>query len=157
MPPKKVEIKPTVSLQEVKKPVNVNVNINPNTNPNPNLKKEEMSKKPLEKPNQEVKKEEVKDYINKKNYADDAFDFYKNYDPSKNKFDPILSIYERANLIGIRATQIENGAPVFVDVPEGLEDVIEIAEMELAQKKLPLIVCREGREYWRAADLIDKL
>ena len=150
MPPKKVEIKPTVSLQEVKKPVNINV------------KKEEIPKKQLEKPREEVKKEEVKkeevkDYINLKNYADDAFDFYKNYDPSKNKFDPILSIYERANFIGIRATQIENGAPVFVDVPEGLEDVIEIAEMELAQKKLPLIVCREGREYWRAADLIDKL
>ena len=153
MPPKKVEIKSSVSLQEVKKPVNANV------------KKEEISKKQLEKPREEVKKEEIKeikkeeskDYINLKNYADDAFDFYKNYDPSKNKFDPILSIYERANLIGIRATQIENGAPVFVDVPEGLEDVIEIAEMELAQKKLPLIVCREGREYWRASDLIDKL
>ena len=144
MPPKKVEIKQSVSLQEVKKPVNTN----------PHLKK------PLEKLSQEVKeevKEEVKDYINKKNYADDAFDFYKNYDPSKNKFDPIISIYERANFIGIRATQIENGAPVFVDVPEGLEDVIEIAEMELAQKKLPLIVCREGREYWRAADLIDTI
>ena len=137
MPPKKVEIKstPTVSSQEVKK----------------HIKKEEIIKKPLE----EVK--DVKEIKSNKNYADDAFDFYKNYDPSKNKFDPILSIYERTNLIGIRATQIENGAPVFVDVPEGLEDVIQIAEMELAQKKLPLIICREGREYWRAADLTDTL
>jgi DNA-directed RNA polymerase subunit K/omega len=133
MPPKKVEIKPTVPSQEIKKEVKSEV-------------KSEV--KP------EVKSE-VKHEV--KNYGDDAFDFYKNYDASKNKFDPILSIYERANLIGIRATQIENGAPVFVDVPEGLEDVIEIAEMELAQKKLPLIICREGREYWRAADLIDKL
>ena len=59
MPPKKVEIKPTVSLQEVKKPVNINV------------KKEEIPKKQLEKPREEVKKEEVKkeevkDYINLK-------------------------------------------------------------------------------------------
>jgi len=145
MPPKKLENKPTVSLQEVKKPI----------------KKEEIIKKPIEevkvKEEKDDFKEEVKEIKSNKNYADDAFDFYKNYDPSKNKFDPILSIYERTNLIGIRATQIENGAPVFVDVPEGLEDVVQIAEMELAQKKLPLIICREGREYWRAADLTDTL
>ena len=144
MPPKKVEIKstPTVSSQEVKK----------------HIKKEEIIKKPLEEVKEKEEKEkDIKEIKSNKNYADDAFDFYKNYDPSKNKFDPILSIYERTNLIGIRATQIENGAPVFVDVPEGLEDVIEIAEMELAQKKLPLIICREGREYWRAADLTDTL
>lgn len=139
MPPKKLENKPTVSLQEVKK----------------TIKKEEIHKKQVEEVKE--KEDEVKEIKSNKNYADDAFDFYKNYDPSKNKFDPILSIYEKTNLIGIRATQIENGAPVFVDVPEGLEDVVQIAEMELAQKKLPLIICREGREYWRAADLTDTL
>ena len=139
MPPKKLENKPTVSLQEVKK----------------TIKNEEIHKKPVEEVKE--KEDEVKEIKSNKNYADDAFDFYKNYDPSKNKFDPILSIYEKTNLIGIRATQIENGAPVFVDVPEGLEDVVQIAEMELAQKKLPLIICREGREYWRAADLTDTI
>jgi DNA-directed RNA polymerase subunit K/omega len=139
MPPKKLENKPTVSLQEVKK----------------TIKNEEIHKKPFEEVKE--KEDEVKEIKSNKNYADDAFDFYKNYDPSKNKFDPILSIYEKTNLIGIRATQIENGAPVFVDVPEGLEDVVQIAEMELAQKKLPLIICREGREYWRAADLTDTI
>lgn len=145
MPPKKLENKPTVLLQEVKK----------------TIKKEEIIKKPLEEVKVKEEKDDVKDDVKEiksnKNYANDAFDFYKNYDPSKNKFDPILSIYERTNLIGIRATQIENGAPVFVDVPEGLEDVVQIAEMELAQKKLPLIICREGREYWRAADLTDTI
>ena len=143
MPPKKIENKPTVSLQEVKK----------------TIKNQEILKKPLEevKVKKDDLKDEVKEIKSNKNYADDAFDFYKNYDPSKNKFDPILSIYEKTNLIGIRATQIENGAPVFVDVPDGLEDVVQIAEMELAQKKLPLIICREGREYWRAADLTDTI
>jgi DNA-directed RNA polymerase subunit K/omega len=141
MPPKKLENKPTVSLQEVNK----------------TIKKEEIIKKPLGEVKEKEEKDDVKEIKSNKNYADDAFDFYKNYDPSKNKFDPILSIYEKTNLIGIRATQIENGAPVFVDVPEGLEDVVQIAEMELAQKKLPLIICREGREYWRAADLTDTL
>jgi len=34
-----------------------------------------------------------------------------------------------------------------------MESVIEIAELELKMKKIPLIICREGREYWRVADL----
>lgn len=93
-------------------------------------------------------KEENKGYT-------DAYDFYKNYDTSKNVFSPYMTIYEKAAIIGIRATQISEGSPVLVDVPEGIEDVIQIAEMELAQKKLCMIVCRENREYWRVCDLID--
>jgi DNA-directed RNA polymerase subunit K/omega len=85
----------------------------------------------------------------------DAYDFYQNYDTSKNVFSPYMTIYEKAAIIGIRATQISEGSPVLVDVPEGIEDVIQIAEMELAQKKLCMIVCRENREYWRVCDLID--
>jgi DNA-directed RNA polymerase subunit K/omega len=87
--------------------------------------------------------------------ATDAYDFYQNYDPSKNKTDPILNQYERAAVIGIRASQIAEGSPVLVDVPEGVEDPIKIAEMELKEKKLCMIICREGREYWRVCDLVD--
>ena len=90
-----------------------------------------------------------------KNLAADAYDFYKTYDPSKNKTDPILNQYERAAVIGIRASQIAEGSPVLVDVPEGIEDPIKIAEMELKAKKLCMIICREGREYWRVCDLVD--
>ena len=90
-----------------------------------------------------------------KNLAADAYDFYKTYDPSKNKTDPILNQYERAAVIGIRASQIAEGSPVLVDVPEGIEDPITIAEMELKAKKLCMIICREGREYWRVCDLVD--
>ena len=89
------------------------------------------------------------------NTVSDAYDFYQNYDTSKNVFSPYMTIYEKAAIIGIRATQISEGSPVLVDVPEGIEDVIQIAEMELAQKKLCMIVCRENREYWRVCDLID--
>jgi DNA-directed RNA polymerase subunit K/omega len=88
-----------------------------------------------------------------KNQADDAYDFYKNYDPSKNQYDPILTPYERTSIIGVRATQLEDGAIPLVDIPEGMESVIEIAELELKMKKIPLIICREGREYWRVSDL----
>jgi DNA-directed RNA polymerase I, II, and III subunit RPABC2 len=87
--------------------------------------------------------------------SSDAYDFYKNYDTSKNKMDPILNQYERASVIGIRAQQISEGAIPMIDVPEGIESAIEIATMELKMKKMPLIICREGLEYWRVCDLVD--
>ncbi len=137
MPPKKTEIKsaPVPIKQEIKKEKEVN-----------DLKnKENVSESDSESENS---KEEMK-----KDMASDAYDFYKNYDPSKNEFDPILTNYERTSIIGVRATQLEDGAIPLVDIPEGMESVIEIAELELKMKKIPLIICREGREYWRVADL----
>jgi DNA-directed RNA polymerase subunit K/omega len=85
----------------------------------------------------------------------DAFDFYQKYDASKNIYDPWLTLFERTLILGVRATQLENGAQALVNVPEGIENVLEIAELELSAGKLPLIICRENREYWRVADLAD--
>jgi DNA-directed RNA polymerase subunit K/omega len=85
----------------------------------------------------------------------DAYDFYKNYDPSKNKMTPYLTTFEKCSIIGIRSQMIADGSPVLIDIPEGIENCETIARMELQQKKIPLIVCREGREYWRVSDLID--
>jgi DNA-directed RNA polymerase subunit K/omega len=99
--------------------------------------------------------EKVNDNFKNKNFADDAYDFYKTYDPSKNQYDPVLTPYERTSIIGVRATQLEDGAIPLVDIPEGMESVIEIAELELKMKKIPLIICREGREYWRVSDLVN--
>lgn len=70
---------------------------------------------------------------------------------------PILSKYERARVLGVRAKQINNGAEVFVDVPEEVIEGYVIAEKELTNKVLPFIIRRplpNGRsEYWRLADL----
>jgi DNA-directed RNA polymerase subunit K/omega len=110
------------------------------------------------KPVKELVKEEKEEKVEKVDVsymASDAYDFYKNYDTSKNKMDPILNQYERASVIGIRAQQISEGAIPMIDVPEGIENPIEIATMELKMKKMPLIICREGREYWRVCDLVD--
>ncbi len=85
----------------------------------------------------------------------DAYDFYKNYDPSKNKMTPYLTTFEKCSIIGIRSQMIADGSPVLIDIPEGIENCETIARMELQQKKIPLIICREGREYWRVSDLID--
>lgn len=71
-----------------------------------------------------------------------------------------LTKYEKARVIGIRATQIESGFPTFVDIPEGLEtNPIAIAELELENKKIPFKIKRpfaNGEfEYWRVSDLIN--
>jgi DNA-directed RNA polymerase subunit K/omega len=133
----------------------------------PKLKKSELVSKPKEKVEEvpvvdDDKKEDFDPSKKQKlpnfneNILDlDAFDFYKKYDPSKNIYDPWLTLYERTSVLGIRATQLENGAQPLVNVPEGIENVVEIAELELAAGKLPLIICREGVEYWRVSDLAD--
>jgi len=120
--------------------------------------KEKEVKEPKEKEVKEQKKEqdELEDTKQNKGKVDfDIYDFYKNYDPSKNKFDPILTLYEFTSCLGIRETQLSEGASPLVDVPEGMESVEDIALLEMKQGKCPLIICREGKEYWRVCDLVN--
>lgn len=70
---------------------------------------------------------------------------------------PILSKYEKTRIIGQRAKQLEVGAKPFIDVPDGINRGITIAEMELKAKKIPFIIRRplpnNGFEYWKVEDL----
>ena len=70
---------------------------------------------------------------------------------------PIMTRYERAKILGLRATQINSGADILIDIPDNIIDGITIAKMELAQKKIPFIVRRplpNGKsEYWDINDL----
>ncbi len=70
---------------------------------------------------------------------------------------PFLTKYEKARIIGQRATQLNAGATPFVKVPESVIDGIIIAEMELKEKKIPFIIRRPlpngGSEYWSLKDL----
>ena len=78
------------------------------------------------------------------------------YDPTKNKSRPIITIYERTLLIGKRATQIAYGANPLIEVQPGMDE-IAIAEEELKQRKIPLIIKRsigDHTEYWRPSDMI---
>ena len=52
-----------------------------------------------------------------------------------------LTKFEISRIIGQRAEQIANGAPVFVDYT-GLTDAISIAELEFKEQKTPLKVIR---------------
>ena len=74
----------------------------------------------------------------------------KLYEQKKSK--PIMTKYERARCIGIRATQISRGAKSYVKVSDPHEDPISIAERELDEKQSPLIIERNinnTQEYWR--------
>ncbi len=59
-------------------------------------------------------------------------------------------------MIGKRATQLACGAEPLVDVPEGIDDIYQIAQIELQQRKIPFMVKRQigdHFEYWKIDDL----
>ena len=70
---------------------------------------------------------------------------------------PILTKFERARILGQRAKQIESGAKPLVKVPDNIIDGYLIAELELAEKKIPFVIKRplpDGScEYWSVKDL----
>jgi len=70
---------------------------------------------------------------------------------------PILTRFERAKVIGQRATQINNGSQPFIPVQEDIIDGLVIAEMELKEKAIPFIIVRPlpngKKEYWKLSDL----
>lgn len=73
---------------------------------------------------------------------------------------PYLTKYERAKIIGYRATQISRGAEPFIDPYKyGITDTIEIARKELELKQMPLIVRRKmpnGKyEDWKIDEFIN--
>ncbi|KAI8981978.1 RNA polymerase, subunit omega/K/RPB6 [Mycotypha africana] len=70
---------------------------------------------------------------------------------------PYLTKYERARVLGTRALQISLNAPVMVEL-DGESDALAIANKELREKKIPLIIRRfmpDGTyEDWKVKDLI---
>lgn len=70
---------------------------------------------------------------------------------------PVLTRYEKAKILGLRAKQINNGSSVFINLDKNIIDGHLIAEMELREKKLPFIIRRPmpngGSEYWRVNEL----
>ena len=71
---------------------------------------------------------------------------------------PFLTLYERTKILSLRASHLAHGDAPFIEVPEYLTDVYEIAKAELEAKRLPYILKRplpDGEyEYWRLADLL---
>ena len=81
--------------------------------------------------------------------GDDDFkviDFTNTYENMVNKKDkntlPIMSKFEKARIIGVRAQQIADGAIPTVKVPDKMRSTIEIAKLELKERRIPLIIRR---------------
>lgn len=70
---------------------------------------------------------------------------------------PFMTKFEKAKVIGLRATQLSEGAQPFIKIPNNIISSYVIATMELEQKKIPFIIKRPipngGSEYWKIQDL----
>jgi len=60
----------------------------------------------------------------------------------KHRSMPFLSIYEKTRILGMRTNQLAQGARPFIEVPDYVTDVQEIALMELEQRRIPIIIKR---------------
>lgn len=71
---------------------------------------------------------------------------------------PFLSVYEKTKILGFRANQLAQGARPYVVVPEHVTATLDIAKLELEQRRLPFIIKRPmpngSFEYWRLNDLM---
>ena len=92
----------------------------------------------------------------------DNFDIKSNVetyiDTKKDKITlPILTKYEKARIIGVRMQQISDGAIPLIDV-SGMNDIQEIVEKELEERKTPLMVRRylfnKVYEDWKMEDFL---
>lgn len=84
-------------------------------------------------------------------------DRYGNIIDPLHKTIPILTKYEKARILGVRAKQINSGASPLIELQRNIIDGYVIAEMELKQKRIPFIIERplpNGKiEYWNVNDL----
>ena len=71
---------------------------------------------------------------------------------------PYLTQFERTKILGFRSNQLSQGARPLIQVPSHVTDVMEIARLELEQKRLPFLLKRpmpDGTyEYFRLQDLV---
>jgi DNA-directed RNA polymerases I, II, and III subunit RPABC2 len=71
---------------------------------------------------------------------------------------PFLSVYEHTKILGMRTNQLAQGARPYIVVPEHITNVIDIARLELEQRRLPIIIKRhmpDGTyEKFRLSDMI---
>jgi DNA-directed RNA polymerases I, II, and III subunit RPABC2 len=70
---------------------------------------------------------------------------------------PILTKYEKARVLGLRAKQLENGSLPLIELDKSIIDPYLIAVKELEQKQIPYIIKRPlpngASEYWKLKDL----
>jgi|SRR3989344_1003891 len=93
---------------------------------------------------EEIEEEEVDDFLLEEEEDEELFQ--DESDIPEIEVQPtsscVLTKYERARIIGVRRTQLIRGAPPLVDIPEGLINIEDLAELELQAGRLPMIIIR---------------
>ncbi len=51
--------------------------------------------------------------------------------------------FEKARIVGARSLQVSLGAPVLIDIPEGMIDPVEISMLEYEMGVIPITVKRD--------------
>ncbi|HUB92792.1 MAG TPA: DNA-directed RNA polymerase subunit K [Candidatus Saccharimonadales bacterium] len=51
--------------------------------------------------------------------------------------------FEKARIIGARALQLAYGAPPLIKVPEGINEPLQLAEMEFREEVIPIVVVKD--------------
>ncbi len=78
-------------------------------------------------------------------------------DENHSRTSPWMNRFERARVLGTRASQLSHGAPPQIEVPEGTIDSLKIAIMELEQNQIPFVIRRPlpdgSSEYWPVHEL----
>lgn len=74
------------------------------------------------------------------------------------KSQPFLTVFEKTKILGTRTNQLAQGAKAYIAVPSHITKTLDIAKLELEQRRLPFIVKRpmpDGTfEFWRLKDLM---
>merc|ERR1712156_116308 len=108
----------------------------------------------------EMSDDEYKEEIEEKHAESENFDILpaeSRLSDKKRQTSPFMTRFEKARVLGTRALQLANGAPVNVEI-EGETDPLKIAGKELIARKIPIIVRRflpDGSyEDWGIEELI---
>lgn len=90
-------------------------------------------------------------------YHDDHRNIMQNYDVNKNILNPMITKYEKANIIGTRTTELANGAPPMI-IPDETDSIKDIVIKEYNEGLIPYIIKRYISdtyfEYWKFRDLV---
>ena len=70
---------------------------------------------------------------------------------------PIMTKFEKTKILGLRSSQLSEGAKPLIPISDEIISSYVIASMELKQKKIPFIIKRPipngASEYWKISDL----
>jgi DNA-directed RNA polymerase subunit K/omega len=106
----------------------------------------------------QIHPEEVNDSFHEMNaFANISRDKNSFIDDESHVTYPILTKYEKTRILGLRITQLNEGARPLIETQNEILDNHIIAERELREKVLPFIIMRPlpngKKEYWRLEDL----